>query len=124
MLERLLGYELKSSSRYRRFASLVMVSPSAGNMNLGDLLKDTIRDSDEFLEFFGMGAILMGETDSVGAMVAVNRYKMFYNGDFDLRYAVVSYPFDGKDAKDLLGTARQRMNQAKAMYPGAVVGSG
>ena len=120
-LERLLAYELRAASRFRRFASLVMVTSAKQNVNLENLLSDCIRSSDEFVEFGEVSAILMGETDNMGAIVAVNRYKTTYGADLDLRYSVVSYPIDGKDANELLWTARSRLDQARNLHSGVVV---
>lgn len=125
MLERLLDYELRAAARYRRFAALVMVTSDQAERDVTEVLDDQVRDSDEFLQVGDDAvAILMGETDSGDALVAVKRYKSRCQGGEDLRFAVVSYPADGRGTSELLSTASRRLQAARAGGHGAIVSTG
>jgi hypothetical protein len=122
-LKHLLHYELRSSSRYRRFVSLVAISKPRNSADIRSVLGSCIRTSDEFFATNFGGAILMGETDQGGALRAVERFKeqCLHDEDIDMRFAVVNFPFDGAGADVLLGTAEQRLEKASKMGRGAVV---
>jgi hypothetical protein len=123
-LEFMLDYELRSSKRYRRPVSLVMVRPLNAPIKLRHLLGPTLRESDQLFEIHDHAAILMGETDREGALAAIARYKEACEGEIDLRFAVASFPEDGSTVHELLATARQRLNKAVTLEPRAVVAEG
>jgi hypothetical protein len=126
-LEWLLDYELRSAVRYRRFVSVILVAYGDGNgrRNPRGLIGDNLlRASDEFFELNGDCAIVMGETDRIGALAAIERLKRLCNGESDLRFAVISFPLDGHIARELLSTAHRRLDKARALGSGAVVATG
>jgi hypothetical protein len=123
-LEWLLGYELSASTRHRRFVSLVMLSPENDREELDRLLKETVRDTDAFFSLDAVTVILMGETDSSGALKAVERYKSALSGRLDVRYSVSSFPSDGKVPGDLMHTAHRRLKKARTLDRDAVVTEG
>lgn len=123
-LKRLLDYEIRSAKRYRRFATLVMVSSPVGRAAIPRVLRGNVRHSDELIELDSDAAIIMGETDNTSAMVAVKRFKVACGENVDLRIAMASYPADGPGAAELLSTLRRRLKVAKSMDEGAVVCSG
>lgn len=123
-LELLLDYELRSSTRYRHFASLVTIAGWNGPGDLLETLRDTIRDSDEFFAWQGSAVILMGETDRAGALEAIKRYQTICGENPDLCFAVSCYPLDGQTAAQLLVTVRRRLERAKSLRCGAVVATG
>jgi hypothetical protein len=124
LLEWFVDYEIRSAARYRRFATIVMMSPMNQNLDIPALLADIIRHSDEFFGLSLGAAILMGETDSTGALAAIDRYKARCNGDADLRFALASYPTDGTVTSELISTVRRRLNEARIRQYGAVVSTG
>jgi len=124
-LERLLNYELRSSVRYRRFLSMVMVACTSSLGTRERLASnELLHDSDELFEIEGGYSIVMGETDKAGALTAVERLKSHWKEEGDLRFAVVSFPVDGHIAAELLTSAHRRLNKAKGLHPGAVVATG
>jgi hypothetical protein len=124
-LELLLGYELTASSRHRRFVSLVMLtSDNTRRSDLERLLEGAVRDSDTAFCLNDGAVVLMGETDSTGAMRAIERYKNTINDRMDVRFAISSFPVDGKAPADLMHTAERRLKRAQALNSGAVVTEG
>ena len=124
-LEELLDYEIRNSSRYRRFVSIVMVANGNGaNVELKKILGEHVRNSDSYFEFKNASAILMGETDVSGSLKAVQRYKSNYSSDIDLRFAVASYPNDGQSTLEILDTLLRRSDDSKLGAPGEVVAQG
>ncbi len=123
-LEWLLDYEVRSSVRYRRFLSIVLAA-CIGGRNAKELAwSNTLRESDARFEVEDGIAIVMGETDRLGALVAVERLRRRCGEGADVRFAVVSFPVDGYIASDLLATAYRRVNRAKTLHPGAIVATG
>lgn len=123
-LQRLLQYELRSAERYRRYVSIVMVKTGDTVEQFRQLLSDTIRDSDE-LEPLGDGAaILMGDTDTDGALCAIGRYKQRCGDQLDMRFAIATFPADGREADGLLQAAARRLALSAAAGAGAVVTTG
>lgn len=115
-LEQLLDYELRCAKRYRRFVSIIVVAPVNGFMGLKGIFEDdAIRECDQFFEVDDGSAILMTETDSAGAVAALERCQVAADDNRDLRFAVVSFPFDGHTAAELLETAHRRLDRAKNM---------
>ena len=90
ILRQLLQYELYSAQRHRRFVSMVMVTTEEGISGLRSFLGAHIRDSDVIADFDSSIAVLMGETDINSAMIAVDRYKSFFESQLDLRFSVVT----------------------------------
>ncbi|MEK7794967.1 MAG: hypothetical protein AAB353_10570 [Candidatus Hydrogenedentota bacterium] len=124
-LTRFLGYELKSAERYRRFVTLVMVaSPGSRNGRVKKIVEDTIRNSDILADFDGAALVLMSETNSSGAITAIERYKAKNANQDDLRFSVVTYPSDGGGAEGLLATAFRRLQKATDSQPGSIVMTG
>lgn len=124
ILRQLLQYELYGAQRHRRFVSMVMVTTDEGISGLRSFLGSHIRDSDVIADFDSSIAVLMGETDINSAMVAVNRYKSFFESQLDLRFSVVTYPSDGGKAENLIKMAYHRLSKAKQGESGAVVTTG
>ena len=124
-LEELLDYEIRCSSRYRRFVSIVMVANGNGaNVDLKHLLGEHVRSSDSYFEFKNASAILMGETDINGSLQAVDRYKSNYSSEIDLRFAVASYPNDGQSTLEILDTLLRRSDESKLGKHGEVIAQG
>ncbi|MBX3180656.1 MAG: hypothetical protein KF886_25195 [Candidatus Hydrogenedentes bacterium] len=124
ILRQLLQYELYGAQRHRRFVSMVMITTEEGISGLRNFLSSHIRDSDVIADFDSSIAVLMGETDINSAMVAVNRYKSFFDSQLDLRFSVVTYPSDGGKAENLIKMAYRRLSQARQGDTGAVITSG
>jgi hypothetical protein len=122
-LEWLLDYELRSSARHRRFVSLVMATPADCQVDLTELLSDACRETDEVFACRTASAVVMGETDEGQAELAIKRLQQMCRG-IDLRFALASYPKDGRMPSDLLWIAHRRLNEAKRGSAGAVVASG
>ena len=101
-----------------------MVGIVHGQADWKELLRDTVRNCDEFVELESGAAVLMSETDSEDALIAVERYKSRCAEQVDLRIAVASYPADGRGTVELLEILQRRLNQAEALGNGAVVAKG
>ncbi len=124
-LELLLGYELTASSRHRRFVSLVMLSSEAEQSGeLEHLLDGVVRESDSAFTVNDGAIVLMGETDSSGAMRAVERYKNTINNRMDVRFSISSFPVDGKAPTELMQSAERRLQKARELNSGAIVAEG
>ena len=124
ILRQLLQYELYGAQRHRRFVSMVMVTTEEGISGLRSFLGTHIRDSDVIADFDSSIAVLMGETDIQSAMIAVDRYKGFFESQLDLRFSVVTYPSDGGKAENLIKMAYRRLSKAKQGDDGTVVAAG
>lgn len=120
-LYRMTDYEVRCSERYRRFFSLVFMASSHEVGEFMSQLGGSLRNSDEFADFNGHSAILMGETDKKDAMQAVKRLGRECNGSTDIRFSVTSYPKDGTTSDELFRTALERLERAKSGDVGAVV---
>lgn len=95
---------------------------SDSSYNQKEFLANSIRNSDVYFEFNdSLGAILMSETDSTGALAAVERYKRISNGSFKMRFAVGSYPQDNFPAPRFVSTVYKRIKKAELQEPGTVV---
>lgn len=120
----LLRYELRCAARYRRFTALVLVATKIPVQSLHRILEETLRGSDELLPMNGGVAILMGETDGRGALSAVARYRTVCRDQQDMRFSIVSYPGDVRDAEEMLSIAQRRLREAKSRQEaGSVVSS-
>lgn len=123
ILEELLRYELQGAERHRRFLSLVMVVSDKSLSVLRSFLGTHIRTSDVWADGDDSLAVLMGETDVGDALLAIDRYKSFFDSQIDLRFSVVTYPLDGGKPEGLFEAARRRLKDAKSGCEGAVVTS-
>jgi len=123
-LEWLLDYELRSSMRYGRAVSLVMVSAINPNADLKELLRPILRESDELFETGDDATILMGHTDCDEALAAIRRYKGDPNLEMGLCFAVASFPDDGRTVQELLTSVRRRLSKAVTLGRGVVVATG
>lgn len=123
-LTKMLQYELHSAERYRRFVSVMMVAPGDALDGLGDFLAGHCRTSDVMAESDEGVTVLMGETDTPGALTAAKRYQGFFGDQVDLRFSIATYPADAGRAKGLIEKASQRLERALNDGEGAVVTSG
>ena len=108
-LEWLLDYELKQSIRHRRFVSLVMLSANGNKKNLNRILKDIGRDTDPVFLLSDAIAILMGDTDTTGALRLVERYREMSQGAMDIKYSVATFPDDGRSPDNLIHMAHRQL---------------
>jgi hypothetical protein len=123
-LSKYLGYELQSAERYRRFVSVVMVGSSGREGKVKKLLSHHLRISDVMADFDGAAMILMSETNSAGALTAIERYKNGNDEGHDLRFSLVTYPSDGGGADGMIATAFRRLQKADGGQSGSVVMTG
>lgn len=122
-LEWMLDHELLLAERYRRFVSVTMIKSDSPRKQR-ELIAGTIRNSDVYFEFNdSLGAVLMSETDTSGAITAAHRYCENCEGVAQMRFAVASYPQDHLPASEFVSTVYQRMKAASDMGPGAIVSS-
>ena len=63
----------------------------------------------------------MSETAKAGALKAVERFRAICFGQCDLRFAVASYPGDGRLTGTLLNAVHQRLGRARIAHRAAVV---
>lgn len=119
-LEWLLDYELCLALRHQRNVSLVLMTDVKGELNLG-VLEGLIRRSDELFRLRHDAALLMSETSKGGALKAVERYREACLGQYELRFAVASFPNDGRLTGVLLNVAHRRLGRARASLHGTVV---
>ena len=120
-LLRLFDFELRLSDRYKRYLSLTMIASGNGPVSISRTIEDTVRISDELADVDGTATLLMPETDTQGAITAIRRFKTKCNNIIDLRFAVVTFPTDGRYAGALVDKAVQRLDKAKAGSNGEVV---
>ena len=106
-----LEYELEASSRYRRYVSVVILKGvGCETPQLKNSLPEIIRNSDASFSFGNYIAILMSETDDTGSLTAIERYKRDMNSrGYDVRFAYVTYPGDGKTVDDLSRVLMERL---------------
>jgi len=106
-----LEYELQASSRYRRYVSVVLLKGvGCETLQLKNSLPEIIRNSDVSFSFGNYIAILMSETDDTGSLTAIERYKQDMNSrGYDVRFAYVTYPGDGKTVDDLSRVLLERL---------------
>lgn len=123
-LEWLISYELRKAARHRHFVSVVLMAPCEEKISMAQLLKNTVRASDQLFTLNGESAVLMPYTSKYEARKAAERYRSMCNGEVDVRYSIASYPGDGGAVADILKTAEQRLKQAKRAGFGAIVTAG
>jgi hypothetical protein len=113
-VEWMLEYHLLLARRYKRPLSLVMVE-SRGTCSPKDLLKNTIRESDVYFQFNdSLGAIVMTETDTRGALTAIARYKAGAPHTEALRFSAgCSGPDEDQTASRFLSTVYRRLKRAQ-----------
>jgi hypothetical protein len=122
MLNWALEHELRCSQRYRRFLTVVGAECQDTPTGLKGLLGEVLRESDEIIALDSTEvAIVMAETDRQGALIAIDRYHARFNGAFDIRFGVATFPVDAGDHETLLGRARSRLIKAKTGQPGTVI---
>ena len=66
----------------------------------------------------------MGETENDGAQHAIERYRKAIGGTVKVKYAVASFPEDGKAVGELMNAANRRLDIAKASDSGPVNAEG
>ncbi|HIJ73497.1 MAG TPA: hypothetical protein HPP83_05280 [Candidatus Hydrogenedentes bacterium] len=120
-LRKFLEYELAAAERYRRFVSIVMVGSRQGAEKARQVLKGTLRSSDVMEQIGDAAVVLMGETDSEGALCAIERYKDRCGRRHDMRFSIVTFPTDEAEPDALFSTGNRRLEQAMAGDFGAVV---
>ncbi len=107
---RLLDRELLNAARHRHYISVILVRPSE-KVDMGRLLEEFSRGTDDIAEIGGAIAVLMTQTDREHACRAVDRCKQYCDGVEDLHHTVVVYPEDAGTASGLLAVGRQRLEQ-------------
>ena len=114
-LEYLLDYELKQSFRHRRFVSLMMLSANGSLNKLNSIIMEAVRTSDPVFFLNDSITVLMGETDETEALKAIERYQEVIGDAVDVRYAVASFPEDGKTHQKLIQTAKHRLGATEEL---------
>ena len=118
----LLDYELTQSIRHRRYLSLVMLSSKEeGSEKPHMILNKMVRSTDPVFAVNGTLAVLMGDTNSAGALKAVERYRGEINRSVDVRYSIASFPDDAKETEELMHTAYSRLETAKGLEADTIV---
>ena len=123
-LRDILGYELESAERYRRFVSLVMVSLVGDGREIETFLAHKMRDCDVMANLDGSVLILMSETNRQGAETAIERYKKDDLNGYDPRFSLVTFPKDGRGVDTLFSVATRRLQKALGRDPGTVIATG
>ena len=122
MLDWTVEHELQCSRRYRRFLTVVGAECLDTDTKLKELLGEILRGSDEIIELNSKGVtVVMAETDRQGALRAIERYHDRFNGAFDIRFGVATFPVDACDRETLMARARSRLLKAKKGQPCTVV---
>jgi len=123
LLHDVLDYELVCAERYRRYVSLVMIKSTSPDSSVRRILSDRIRSSDLLAEKNSHLVVLMSETDSDGAFVAIDRYRTFCE-NHPLWFSLVTFPQDAGTAEEFVTAAERRLDAAIQEEPGAVVSTG
>lgn len=113
-MEWMLEYQLLLAKRYGRPVSLVMVE-SQNARSPKDVLGNTIRESDVFFQFNdSLGAILMTETDTTGALTAISRYRTSVRDADTLRFSVgCSNPEEDQTASRFLSRVYRKLKRER-----------
>ncbi|MGI6455149.1 MAG: hypothetical protein ACOX5R_05945 [bacterium] len=115
-LEKLVDYEIRCAKRYRRFISIAMISDRYNSHREEKFIQEhCVRDCDQLYRLEAGSAIVMTETDKPGALHALRRLQHSCLEDLDLRAAVVTFPFDGFSADELMLNILRRMERAKKL---------
>ncbi len=117
----LLQYELYASERYRRYVSVVLVRSLADHQGLNSAFDQLMRKSDIIAFYDHAIAVLMSETDQNDALCAVDRFHAVLGNQFDVRFAVATYPSDEASVEGLLATAEKRLQKAQSNHNGHVI---
>ncbi len=122
VFQELLQYELFASERYRRYLSVVLVRSLADHQEgLNSAFDHLIRKSDALTSYDHSIAVLMSETDQNDALCAVDRFHSLLKNQFDVRFAVATYPSDEASVEGLLATAEKRLQKAQNHHNGHVI---
>jgi len=114
-------YELYSSERYRRYVSVILVRSLDDHQGLNSAFAQLIRKSDVITFYDNAIAVLMSETDQNDALSAVDRFHSLLVNQFDVRFAVATYPSDEASVEGLLSTAEKRLQKAQNNHNGHVI---
>ena len=117
-------YEYRSSERYRRYMSLVMLRVPGEGTSFNALAGDLVRTSDKVFGANGTVAILMGETPLTAVKAAVTRFATRCVEAGGLQCGAAGFPQDASNAADFLSTAFRRYEIAKKEGSYAFVWSG
>ena len=122
-LDELVDYECRTSERYRRIVSLLVLGIQGGETCFFQRAGDLVRDSDQVVGLDDAVAIIMGETPVSGALHAVARFATRYgNGDgTGLQCGAAVFPEDARNAGDLQRIALRRFEAAKSQGGNAFV---
>jgi hypothetical protein len=88
------------------------------------LLKRIVCESDPAFFLTDSIVLLMGETDTEGALKAVERYQALIGPVTNIRYSIASFPGDGMASEDLIDTAHRRLKTAQELDDGSVFTEG
>jgi hypothetical protein len=113
-------HQVRAAKRYRRFVSLVVLNFEEDFAGAGRALRSTMRECDELYEGKHTVYVLMYETETGGALHAVDRYRE-HLADRNVRCAVASFPGDENSAMGLFSSAVRRIERARELEPGVVV---
>lgn len=119
--ERLLDYELSQSVRHCRYMTVAMFYLKDDCLDLAELLREDVRQSDEVFLYKDRFVVLMGTTSKEEAINAVNRYNADLDGYLDIRCSISSFPDDGKTSLELLNILKQRLKTAMTLDNGVLV---
>ena len=124
-LQWLLEYEMQAGRRYRRYATLAIVSTRPGHEKASaELIRKSMRASDAiFILKLDTIAILMGETEMEDGRAAVHRLSRRTNGSLQLCAGLACSPRDGFGVQDLIDRASRRLSLAQSGCYGPIVGS-
>lgn len=121
----LVEYEVGTAVRYCRFVSVVLLcagkDPDLGRGPMWEWLSPLMRGSDVLFDLQDEAAIMMSETNTSGALVAIERFQAT---DPNMRVALASFPGDGQVHTTLMTTAFRRLAEAKQGHAGVVVAVG
>ena len=100
-----------------------MVKGATSTHPVRRVLADRIRSSDLLAEKNSHLVILMSETDSDGANIAISRYREFCE-EQPLWFSLVTFPQDSGSAAEFVKAAERRLSAATQEQPGAVISTG
>ena len=83
LLEYVLEHEIKNSERHGHNVSVVLLMTSNGSPIPKSALPGTIRSCDGYFDLDRATVVVMGETDTNGALNAIERYGFSCKGDSD-----------------------------------------
>ena len=125
IFRRMLDYDLAGAKRYNRPTTLVRVTPVGSHPEYIIWLQEAARKTDRFFAYQGDNVIvMMRETNSPGALAMTRRTHESCTEEVDLRFALVTFPDDGKSAGELLETLDRRYQKALQSSYGTIVNQG